>query len=498
MTPYIWQKSNLDNALISLKPTWQGSFDGIATRICTDTRTLTQGDIFLAIKGDNFDGHDYVGRAFDSGAVLVIVDKQQACDIPQLIVDDTRLALGQLGAYRRACHRDVKVVAITGSSGKTSTKQMLGAILNQVAPTLITRGNLNNDLGVPMTLLELCDEHRFAVIELGANHIGEIAYTSKLVQPDVACVLNIGTAHLGEFGGRDGIAQAKAEIFAGLTGDGVAVLPFADDYFETLLVAAQEKTKHCLSFGEREVSLSQAGICGDDIAQMGILDSDQVLLAGDAFADDVAILSAGSEFKLCVNMDENDTPSVDVILNLAGEHNVDNALAAAACALALDVPLNCIADGLQATTNAKGRLNFRPFGEHMIIDDTYNANPTSVLAAANVLACQDNTKILVLGDIGELGEKAVDEHAQLGVALAQMPIDALLAVGDLMSFAVAAAHKQRTDFAIHFACKADLVAYLQTLMANQACSLLFKGSRFMVMESIITTICTKKQDERTK
>ena len=214
MTAYIWQSANLTEAVKDLNATWQNEINfSHSQKITTDTRKIEQGDIFLAIQGDNFDGHDYVQTAKDKGAVLAIVSRAVESDLPQLVVTDTKLALGKLGAYRRDQHPNLKVIAITGSSGKTTAKEMLGSILNRIAPTLITRGNLNNDLGVPMMLLELTDDHRYAVMELGANHVGEIAYTTQLVKPDVACVLNIGTAHLGEFGGRDNIAKTKSEIY---------------------------------------------------------------------------------------------------------------------------------------------------------------------------------------------------------------------------------------------------------------------------------------------
>ncbi|WP_252354577.1 UDP-N-acetylmuramoyl-tripeptide--D-alanyl-D-alanine ligase, partial [Acinetobacter soli] len=181
-------------------------------RILTDSRHAEAGDVFLALKGERFDAHDFVAQVAANGCQVAILERPLDLDICQLVVSDTRLALGHLGAYRRQQYPDLQVMALTGSSGKTTTKEMLGSILSRLAPTLVTRGNLNNDLGVPMMLLELKPEHRYAVMELGASHQGEIDYTSQLVQPHVAGILNIGTAHLGEFGGRDGICRAKSEI----------------------------------------------------------------------------------------------------------------------------------------------------------------------------------------------------------------------------------------------------------------------------------------------
>lgn len=492
MTPYQWQSANLTDAVKDLNPTFSANFIQISnitsSRIITDTRKIEPGDIFLAIKGDNFDGHDYVQVACDKGAVLAIVSREVDSDLPQLIVTDTKLALGKLGAYRRDQHPNLKVVAITGSSGKTTAKEMLGAILNRLAPTLITRGNLNNDLGVPMMLLELTDEHRYAVMELGANHVGEIAYTTRLVKPDVACILNIGTAHLGEFGGRDNIAKAKSEIYQGLTAEGSAVVPFGDDYLEVLLSSAQAATQHILTFGERSVSLKEAGLDMDSIAELGLQVEDTVLLMGDVFADEVEVGNT-STFSLNFNFEIDDIDSQTVTLNFAGEHNINNALAAAACAQALGLSLDDIVQGLDDAKPAKGRLNFMKFGKHTIIDDTYNANPNALQAAAQVLASQGAPTMLVLGDIGELGDAAQDEHTKLGEAIAAAGITVLYTVGELTPFTVAQAQKMGME-AQAFDDKPALVAAIKDKLESDddAWHILFKGSRYMTMERVIEAL----------
>lgn len=505
MIPYIWHADNLLTATQTLNSQWQGEPAILkeinATRIITDTRKLEVGDIFLAIKGDNFDGHDYLQTALDKGAIGAIVSMPMDFDLPQLVVSDTKLALGKLGEYRRDQQPNLKVVAITGSMGKTTAKEMLGSILSQIAPTLITRGNLNNDLGVPMMLLELCDEHQFAVMELGANHVGEIAYTTQLVKPDVACVLNIGTAHLGEFGGRDNIAKTKAEIFHGLKQHGIAVVPFGDDYFDSLEKTALKFTPQILTFGEQESTFEKAGVDPSEFDGMGDTENfdDTVLVMGDVFADDVENFADHSAFSLNVNLAVDDIQSIDIRLNFAGEHNISNALAATACATALGVPLDTIATGLQNAKPAKGRLNTQKFGKHTLIDDTYNSNPSAVLAGANVLINQDGYKVLVLGDIGELGESAIQEHEKLGENLAKLgldnlqekSLDKLLVVGDLMVYTAKTANGKKADFALHFANKADLSAYLQQLLSQNTCSVLFKGSRFMAMETVIADLMAK-------
>lgn len=486
MTAYIWQSANLTEAVKDLNATWQNEINfSQSQKITTDTRKIEQGDIFLAIQGDNFDGHDYVKTAKDKGAVLAIVSRAVESDLPQLVVTDTKLALGKLGAYRRDQHPNLKVVAITGSSGKTTAKEMLGSILNRISPTLITRGNLNNDLGVPMMLLELTDDHRYAVMELGANHVGEIAYTTQLVKPDVACVLNIGTAHLGEFGGRDNIAKTKSEIYQGLSDAGTAIVPFGDDYFDTLLNHAQQFIQNILTFGERDVSLADAGVDMQQAKEIGLTDEDTVLLMGDVFADDVEVGNT-STFSLNFNFEIDEIETQNVTLKFAGEHNISNALAAAACAQALGLLIDDIAKGLDAAKPAKGRLNFIEFGKHTLIDDTYNANPSAVVAATQVLVSQSAPTMLVLGDIGELGDAAQEEHRKLGEAIAASGVTVLYTVGELTPVTVAQAQASGMQ-AQAYPDKATLLVAIKDTLASSddAWYILFKGSRYMMMEQVI-------------
>ena len=465
---YVWQADNLLAATKTLAGHWQFGAVPVesnndankpisSTRIATDTRTIKTGDIFLALTGDNFDGHDYLDIAIEKGAVAAIVSRPIAADIAQLVVDDTRLALGQLAAYRRQQHDNLTVIAITGSSGKTTCKEMLGSIFGRLAPTLITRGNLNNDLGVPMMLLELSDHHRYAILELGANHIGEIAYTTEIVQPDVACILNIGTAHLGEFGSREGICQTKAEIYHTLHDNQFAIVPDKDDFTNQLRRIAEKHTPNVIGFGNTDVSASHLDVEPER-----------------------------SEFKLHIGSEVH-----DINLPLAGEHNVNNALAAAACAHALNIDISDIVVGLENARPAKGRLNSQLLGLHRLIDDTYNANPHSVRAAAKVLAAQTGTQVMVLGDIGELGEAAISEHQSLGRTIATTGINVLLCVGQYAPYTVAGAQEISAINAHAFADKDSLLAYLQSyLQAQQAqpCTVLFKGSRSMEMETLINAL----------
>ena len=430
---------------------------GEIKRILTDSRHAEAGDAFLALKGERFDAHNFVAQVAAQECQIAIVDHPVDADIAQLIVKDTRLALGQLGAYRRQQNPQLKVIALTGSSGKTTTKEMLGSILSRLAPTLITRGNLNNDLGVPMMLLELRPEHQYAVMELGASHQGEIDYTSNLVQPHVAGILNIGTAHLGEFGGREGICRAKSEIYAHILPQGTAVVPAQDDFAASIRENAQAHS--ILSFGE----------------------------GGDIFATDVQLHPQSAQFNL-------HTPqgSRGVNLPFAGAHNVQNAAAATAFALAIGIALDDIVLGLEQAQGAKGRLNFIQQQHHLFIDDTYNANPTSMRAAAQVLLQQQGLKVMVMGDIGELGDSSWQEHHDLGRDLSLLPLEHLVVVGE---FAAAAKQGSSHSEKLHaFATQAEALPFLINLVQThqpQSMSFLFKGSRYTHMETLMADLMEK-------
>ncbi|GAB01323.1 MULTISPECIES: UDP-N-acetylmuramoyl-tripeptide--D-alanyl-D-alanine ligase [Acinetobacter] len=430
---------------------------GEVKRILTDSRHAEAGDVFLALKGERFDAHNFVDQVVAQGCQIAIVERPVDAEIAQLIVKDTRLALGHLGAYRRQQNQQLKVIALTGSSGKTTTKEMLGSILSRLAPTLITRGNLNNDLGVPMMLLELRQDHQFAVMELGASHQCEIDYTSNLVQPHVAGILNIGTAHLGEFGGREGICRAKSEIYAHILDHGTAIVPAYDDFSATIRLNAQGH--QILSFGE----------------------------GGDVFATDIVLHPQSAQFNL-------HTPQGVRAVNLpfAGMHNVQNAAAAAAFALAIGVELDQIVEGLEQAQGAKGRLNFIQHQNHLFIDDTYNANPTSMRAAAQVLLQQQGLKVMVMGDIGELGESSWQEHHDLGRDLVGQPLDHLVVVGE---FATAAQQGATDSAKLHaFASQADALPFLINLVQThqpQSMSFLFKGSRYTHMETLMADLMEK-------
>lgn len=421
--------------------------------VSIDSRAIGQGQLFIALTGPRFDGHDYLNDVAEKGAVAALVEREvPESALPQLVVADTRVALGQLGALNRAGY-DKPVAAITGSSGKTTVKEMLACILRTRGPVLATKGNLNNDLGVPLTLLELTREHTSAVIELGASRIGEIAYTVAMTKPHVAVLNNAGTAHVGEFGGPDKIVEAKGEIIEGLAADGIAVLNLDDKAFA--IWHARAAGRQVLSFSLKNPE-------------------------ADFYASDMSLDARG-----CPRFTLHSPQGIEPVqINLLGTHNVANALAAAAAAHALGVSLFGIKTGLEAVQPVKGRAVAQVTGTGLrIIDDTYNANPTSMCAAVDILAAFSGRTVLVLGDIGELGEWAEQGHREVG-AYAADKVSALYAVGPLMAHAVAAfGHQAR-----HFANQADLITALRTEHEKNT-TILIKGSRSAAMENVVAALC---------
>ncbi|MCU1721050.1 UDP-N-acetylmuramoyl-tripeptide--D-alanyl-D-alanine ligase [Pseudomonas sp. 5P_5.1_Bac1] len=424
-------------------------FDGVSI----DSRKIDAGQLFVALAGPRFDGHDYLNEVAARGAVAALVEREVAgASLPQLVVADTRLALGQLAALNRRAFKQ-PVAAITGSSGKTTVKEMLASILRTRGPVLATRGNLNNDLGAPLTLLELAPEHTAAVIELGASRIGEIAYTVGLTRPSVALINNAGTAHVGEFGGPEKIVEAKGEILEGLGEDGVAVLNLDDKAFG---IWKRRTGKHAvLSFALNNP-------------------------AADFHASDI-----GNDERGCpAFVLHGPQGHVSIQLNLLGTHNISNALAAAAAAHAFGLTLDGIAQGLNTVQPVKGRtvVQMTDTGTR-VIDDTYNANPTSMCAAVDILAGFSGRTVLVLGDIGELGQWAEEGHRQVG-EYAKDKVSALYAVGPMMAHAVNAFGKN----ARHFASQADLIDAIRGEQATNT-TILIKGSRSAAMENVVAALC---------
>ncbi len=438
---------------------YQGD-DVVITQVSTDTRTIKVGDLFVALSGDNFDANGFVAKAAEQGAIAAIVTKKQTVDIPQIVVKDSRIALGLLGKMVRE-QVNPKVAALTGSNGKTTTKEMLAAILKLVAPTLATAGNFNNDIGVPLTLLRLQHEDQFAVMELGANHKKEIAYTTGLVLPDVVLINNVDAAHLEGFGDLQGVALAKSEILAGVKQRGLAVLNRDDKFYQYWLRKVD---------AQRHVNFSVV----DDSA--------------DYFAANIEFDGSGNPtFKLC-------TPDGACTINLgvAGRHNVANALAAAAMASCFGIDIKTIKLGLESMVNVQGRLKISQLTPHIrIIDDSYNANIASVKAAIDVLTHFPSTNILVMGDMGELGVSTADMHQQVGHYAQQQQVDHVYTCGAVSREAALTAGVIGRAFLAQPALVDALVELITTAPKEQMFTLLFKGSRSAKMEQAISLLTSK-------
>lgn len=458
--------------------------DAEVLRVSTDSRNTQPGDLFIALRGAKFDGGVYAAQALQQGAVGVILDAAQAPEVLHALrVPDTRLALGQLAAGWRNRFA-IPIVAITGSNGKTTVKEMLAAILRTAAAgprqsgsaqphpplppgeggeraegeganaepkpidaVLATEGNFNNDIGLPLMLLRLRDTHQYAVLEMGMNHLGEIDYLTRLARPDVALINNAQAAHVGMLGSVAEIARAKCEIYNGLDAQGIAIVN-ADDAHVGMWREA--------NVGRRIVSFG----LDQDASVRGVYQANE-------HGSTLAVQTVSEHF--------------EVTLQVPGIHNVRNALAACAAALALNIAPAHICAGLAGFTGVKGRLQKKP-GLHgsTFIDDSYNANPDSVLAALKVLALHPGKKILVLGDMGELGDEAPALHAQMGLAARLAGVDKLFALGDLTRETVGAFGPG----AMHFEHIQELLADLEKTLSPDT-TVLVKGSRFMHMERVV-------------
>jgi UDP-N-acetylmuramoyl-tripeptide--D-alanyl-D-alanine ligase len=420
--------------------------------VSTDTRTLSAGQLFVALRGARFDANEFVTEAGLRGAAAAVVERASPADLPQLLVTDGKAALGRLGGYWRA-HFDGPIVGITGSNGKTTVKEMVSAILNRAGPVLATRGNLNNDIGVPLTLCELGPEYRYAVVEMGANHAGEIDRLSRLAAPAVALITCCAPAHLEGFGSVEAVARAKAEIWNGLGPEGVAVIN-ADDPYAGIwerMVARHRRLRFALE------------------------------APADVRAVDLGIDATRLTRRIAL---EHGAQRRGLELALLGRHNVLNAAAASACALALGLDLDSWAAGLQDVRAVAGRLQLKPgIGGMRLIDDTYNANPGSVRAALDVLAELPQQRWFVLGDMGELGEAADAYHRDMGLHARQVGIDRLFGVGAMSQSAVRAFGAGASHHGTPEAAAAAIRA-----QARVDATVLVKGSRSMRMERAVAAL----------
>ena len=434
--------------------------------ISIDTRSMEHGALFIAIHGARFNGHHYISMAQKLGAVAVVSEENIAQKeytentLPVIYVDDTCLALGKIGKWARMKSK-ARIFAITGSNGKTTTKNMLGAILSEDGKTLITQGNLNNALGVPLTLCKLREKHRYAVIEMGANHLGEIAYLCTLARPDVALVTNVGEAHLGAFGSLENTVRAKGEIYASLRAEGRAIInqkcPYNKQWQKII------KTKSRLSFN----------------------------VGGDVFARAIHETEEGLSFSLCYQ-----NKFIHIKMQMIGNHQVQNALAAAACALSEKISLDKVCLGLKKVSPEAGRLNVIHLKHITLIDDSYNANPASMRVAIDTLIHFKNRRfsknkqssksecVLVLGVMAELGETSEAKHLEIA------HYARLRGVSHIYSFGKPARIYQVTNFEKLSALASHL------LKAHPHSNILVKASRIAKLENLVDLL--KKLDLKDK
>ncbi|MGA7178809.1 MAG: UDP-N-acetylmuramoyl-tripeptide--D-alanyl-D-alanine ligase [Thiobacillaceae bacterium] len=419
--------------------------------VSTDSRSITAGQLFIALRGEKYDAARFAAETLEKGAVGVVLNHYGAPQLsPSIVVEDTRIALGRLAGHWREKF-SIPVAAITGSNGKTTVKEMLAAILRaetgSADTVLATEGNLNNDIGCPLTMLKLRPHHRYVVLEMGMNHFGELAYLTRLARPDVAMINNAQSAHVGLLGSVEAIAQAKGEIFQGLSSGGTAVINADDPHADLWRGMNTSRT----TFG------------------FGFSPNSQV--RGEALPDETGQ-------RLHIHTLQGD---FDVHLHVSGEHNARNALGATAVALAMGASLDSVRQGLSAFTGVKRRLQSKA-GLHgaLFIDDTYNANPDSAKAAITVLSQRPGKTILVLGDMGELGDQSATLHAQIGLVARQAGVNRLLTLGEssrsaTQAFGGGASHYERIQ---------ELLADLENELAPDV-TVLVKGSRTAKMERVV-------------
>jgi UDP-N-acetylmuramoyl-tripeptide--D-alanyl-D-alanine ligase len=417
--------------------------------VVTDSRKVRYGSLFATLPGRTVDGHDFVATAVEMGAVAVLVQRPVTATVPQLLVPDVLLALGQIASLWRQ-KLDPKVIGITGSNGKTTIKEMLASILRQESEVLATEGNYNNELGVPLTLFRLEEQHRFAVMEMGASKSGDIAYLARIARPDVGMISNIGPAHLEGFGSVEGVARAKGEMYQALPADGCAVMNGAEPFVG--MWRSSCSAGRVLTFGFDRNKKNEF---------------------------DISMPTGGSSPSVNTPLGQ-----FDLQLSLPGRHNQLNALAATAAAVALDIPASQIEAGLRAVSPVPGRLNLiHADAGWIVIDDTYNANPASLYSALQVLAGMQGKAWLVLGDMKELGEDSRKLHAEVGDAARALGVKRIFATGEMSRY-TADAFGSGAD---HFEDRASLINALKSEL-RPGINCLVKGSRSMGMEQVVHAI----------
>lgn len=428
--------------------------DQTISAITTDSRQAGEGSLFVTLKGERFDAHQFVPQVAEAGGAAALVSQQQDAPIAQLVVDDRLKALGDLGRFNRD-QFDGKVVAVTGSAGKTTVKEMLASMLASRARTLATKGNLNNEIGAPLTLLELAPEHKYAVIELGASGIGEIARTVAMTQPHVAILNNAMEAHVEGFGSLENIIQAKSEIYEGLQDGGIGIVNLDDPASHVWSAKLAKLQRRVITFGTH----AAADVRAEALVQRG---------------------NGCFNFRLRVRGE-----SYPVFLNVMGRHMVLNALAAIAAWVALELPLERAVRALSEYCGFKGRMQSHQLTPKLqLIDDSYNANPGSMRAAVDVLGSLAGPHTLVLGAMAELGESERQLHRELGEYIGKAGIKTLIATGELMRDTVEAAAAAGVE-AHFYANHEEIMTFLSTVSEG---AILVKGSRSAAMDKVVAAL----------
>lgn len=426
--------------------------------VSTDTRTLKAGDLFVALKGENFDGHHFLAAAKAAGASAALVSQQQTVFEHVVQVENTVTALGHIAsAWAKSC--GANAIAITGNSGKTTVKEMLAHVLSDHS-CLATAGNFNNEIGVPLTLLRLTPEHEFGVYELGANHQGEIAWTASLVKPQVGVITNVTGAHLEGFGSLEGIAKAKAELIGALDHDSLLVLNQEGGFYDTFAACAQQQGVPVVSVSVKHKT-------------------------ADYFAENIQSSAASSEF-VCHAQGE----AVVIKVSLPGVHQVANALQVIAVARHYGIPWELIQERMATLAGVPGRLQLKACGNGLVIDDTYNANPGSVAAALRFLVTQPAPHLFVFGGIGELGEASKAEHRRVGELAKALNVDVFITVGELPLPAAEAFG----EGVLQCPTTNDVAPFTVSTLA-QGGTVLVKGSRSTTMENVVAALLAHQQED---
>ncbi len=420
--------------------------DVVFDSVSTDSRKISEGDLYLALRGDLFDGHQFVELVADQAAAFVL---ERDCSVSKtkLIVEDSRYALGAIGAHCRD-HFTQPVVAITGSSGKTTTRNMLSAILRTRGEVCTTIANQNNEIGVPLTLMTLSSEHVAAVVELGARRRGDISYLGQFVRPDVSILLNAGTAHIGEFGGYENIVLGKGEIYDVLGEQGVAIVNVDDPASEQWLKSLSSKRVLTYSLKNNGASV---------------------------FADSIVLGAETTQFRVCYQQQ-----NIEIVTQATGVHNVSNAMAACAAALSMDVDLESIAIGLSRYQAEEGRLSREQLAPGiMLINDAYNANPASMKAGLDVLTVDNSYRIAVLGEMAELGSLAEQMHLELAEYAANSQIEEIWLIGQYAEQMASRIGSKATVFKTKQA-----IANALADVKEKPVTVLLKASRFVALEEV--------------